>query len=75
MQRLGVMLKTFLSNKAPLIEKSSISDVMHATLRIVDTRLMNACLLVKWILRLYDGEKGLWAEIIQNKYLRDKDLL
>jgi hypothetical protein len=44
-------------------------------LGIVDTRLMNICLLVKWIWRLYDGEQGLWADIIRNKYLRDKDLL
>jgi hypothetical protein len=44
-------------------------------LGIVDMRLMNICLLVKWIWRLYDGEQGLWADIIRNKYLRDKDLL
>jgi hypothetical protein len=44
-------------------------------LGIIDTRLMNICLLVKWIWRLYDGEQGLWADIIRNKYLRDKDLL
>jgi hypothetical protein len=36
---------------------------------------MNACLMVKWIWRLYVGEQGLWAEILRNKYLRDKDLM
>jgi hypothetical protein len=36
---------------------------------------MNACLLVKWIWRLYSGEQGLWADILRNKYLRDKDLM
>jgi hypothetical protein len=42
---------------------------------ITDSRLMNACLLVKWIWRIYSGEQGLWADILRSKCLRDKDLM
>ncbi|XP_071679612.1 uncharacterized mitochondrial protein AtMg00310-like [Lolium perenne] len=42
---------------------------------IIDTRLMNKCLMTKWIWKLYAGEQGLWADILRNKYLRSKDLL
>jgi hypothetical protein len=31
--------------------------------------------MAKWIWTLYSGEQGLWADILRNKYLRDKDLL
>ncbi|KAK1607529.1 hypothetical protein QYE76_031202 [Lolium multiflorum] len=44
-------------------------------LGIVDTRLMNICLMAKWIWRLYAGEQGLWAEILRAKYLGERDLL
>ncbi|XP_071677232.1 uncharacterized protein [Lolium perenne] len=44
-------------------------------LGIIDTRLMNICLMTKWIWKLYAGEQGLWAEILRNKYLRSRDLL
>ncbi|XP_071674451.1 uncharacterized protein [Lolium perenne] len=44
-------------------------------LGIVDTRLMNICLLAKWIWRLYAGEQGLWAKILRAKYLGERDLL
>jgi hypothetical protein len=37
-------------------------------LGITDTRLMNICLMVKWIWKLYAGEQGLWADILRNKY-------
>ena len=44
-------------------------------LGIMDTKLMNTCLMAKWIWKIYDGEQGLWADILRNKYLRGKDLL
>lgn len=44
-------------------------------LGIVDTRLMNKCLMVKWIWKLVTDGQGLWADIIRAKYLRSKDLL
>ena len=44
-------------------------------LGIMDTKRMNKCLMAKWIWKLYAGEQGLWADILRNKYLRDKDLL
>jgi hypothetical protein len=31
--------------------------------------------MAKWIWRLYAWEQGLWANIVCNKYLKDKDLL
>nr|XP_051201760.1 uncharacterized protein LOC127315299 [Lolium perenne] len=43
--------------------------------RIVDTRLMNICLMAKWIWRSYAGEQGLWAKILRAKYLGERDLL
>jgi hypothetical protein len=44
-------------------------------LGIIDTKLMNICLMVKWSWKLYAGEQGLWAEILRAKYLCQKDLL
>ena len=41
----------------------------------MDTKLMNVCLMAKWIWKLYSGEQGLWADIIRSKYLGSKDLL
>ena len=41
----------------------------------MDTKLMNICLMVKWIWRLYSQHQGLWTDIIRSKYLRHKDLL
>jgi hypothetical protein len=44
-------------------------------LGIIDTRVMNICLMAKWIWKLYAGEQGLWADIVRAKYLATKDLL
>ena len=41
----------------------------------MDTKRMNKCLMAKWIWKIYAEEQGLWADILRNKYLRDKDLL
>ena len=52
---------------------------MHAQvlggLGIMDTKRMNKCLMAKWIWKIYAEEQGLWADILRNKYLLDKDLL
>jgi hypothetical protein len=44
-------------------------------LGIVNTKLMNICLMAKWTWKLYIGEQGLWVDILRNKYLRSKYLL
>jgi hypothetical protein len=44
-------------------------------LGITDTKIMNICLMVKWIWRVMTREAGLCAEIVRYKYHRDKDLL
>jgi hypothetical protein len=36
---------------------------------ILDTKLMNICLMAKWIWKLYTREQGIWAEILRAKYL------
>jgi hypothetical protein len=43
-------------------------------LGIVDTKLMNMCLMVKWFWKLHVHEEGLWVDIIRNKYLLSNDL-
>jgi hypothetical protein len=42
---------------------------------IMDTKIMNVCLMAKWIWKIYAGEQGLWPDHIHNKYLGVKDLL
>jgi hypothetical protein len=36
---------------------------------IINTRLMNECLLVKWIWRIVQGSKDMWYKIIKDKYM------
>jgi hypothetical protein len=43
-------------------------------LGIIDTNLMNTCLMARWVWRLYRGETGLWADILRGKYLQDRDV-
>jgi hypothetical protein len=43
-------------------------------LGILNTRLMNVVLMLKWIWKLYQNAEGLWADLIRAKYLRDRDL-
>jgi hypothetical protein len=43
-------------------------------LGILNTRLMNVALMLKWIWKLYQNAEGLWADLIRAKYLRDRDL-
>jgi hypothetical protein len=42
-------------------------------LRIINTRIMNGCVLVKWVWRLVNKEDSLWSRILRGEYLRDKD--
>jgi hypothetical protein len=43
-------------------------------LGILNTRLMNLALMVKWIWKLYQNAEGLWADLLRAKYLGDRDL-
>ncbi|KAK1646353.1 hypothetical protein QYE76_064158 [Lolium multiflorum] len=43
-------------------------------LGILNTKLMNIALMLKWIWKLYQDAEGLWADIIRAKYLRGRDL-
>jgi hypothetical protein len=43
-------------------------------LGILNTRLMNLALMLKWIWKLYQNAEGLWADLIRAKYLGDRDL-
>jgi hypothetical protein len=43
-------------------------------LGILNTRLMNIALLLKWIWKLYQGAEGLWADLLRAKYLGDRDI-
>jgi hypothetical protein len=43
-------------------------------LGILNTKLMNIALMLKWIWKLYQNEEGMWADLIHAKYLGDRDL-
>jgi frataxin-like iron-binding protein CyaY len=43
-------------------------------LGIMDTKIMNICLMAKWIWRIMNGAHDLWADIIRNKYLASRDI-
>jgi hypothetical protein len=42
-------------------------------LGIIDTRMMNECLLVKWIWKISQGSEDLWYKPIKAKYMSDED--
>jgi hypothetical protein len=42
-------------------------------LGFTDTRLMNKCLLSKWIIKLERGDTYLCTKMLRNKYLKEKD--
>jgi hypothetical protein len=42
-------------------------------LGIIDLEVQNKCLLIQWLFKLLD-EDGLWQEIINKKYLKNKML-
>ncbi|KAK1614885.1 hypothetical protein QYE76_020402 [Lolium multiflorum] len=43
-------------------------------LGIMDTKLMNVCLMAKWVWKIMTGAQGLWADIIRGKYLNGRDI-
>jgi hypothetical protein len=43
-------------------------------LGVLNTRHMNTALMMKWIWKLYQNAQGLWADLIRDKYLGDRDL-
>jgi hypothetical protein len=43
-------------------------------LGILNTRLMNIALMLKWIWKIYQGDAGLWADLVNAKYLQGRDL-
>ncbi|XP_047058014.1 uncharacterized protein LOC124664572 [Lolium rigidum] len=43
-------------------------------LGILNTKLMNIALMLKWIWKLYQGAEGLWVDLLQAKYLGGNDI-
>jgi hypothetical protein len=43
-------------------------------LGILNTKVMNIALMLKWIWKLYQGSSSLWVDLIRAKYLGDNDL-
>jgi hypothetical protein len=43
-------------------------------LGIMDTKLMNVCLMAKWVWKIMSGAQGLWVDIIRGKYLNGRDI-
>jgi hypothetical protein len=44
-------------------------------LEILNTRMMNDCLLAKWIWRIVNREDPLWCRILYKKYMQGKDFV
>jgi hypothetical protein len=44
----------------------------HGGLGFTDIRLMNACLLLKWIVKLERGDDDLYCSLLRKKYLKDR---
>jgi hypothetical protein len=42
-------------------------------LGIINTRVLNECLLVKWIWKLYNQKDRLWVRLLTAKYMKDGD--
>jgi hypothetical protein len=43
-------------------------------LGILNTRIMNIALMLKWIWKLYQNAEGLWVDLLRAKYLGDNDI-
>ena len=41
-------------------------------LRVINTKIMNWCLMTKWAWKILTGQGGLWLSIFSSKYLRDR---
>jgi hypothetical protein len=44
-----------------------------AGLGILNTKLMNIALMLRWIWKIYQNEEGLWADLLRAKYLGTHD--
>jgi hypothetical protein len=44
-------------------------------LGFTDTRVMNKCMLSKWIIKLERGDTDLCTKMLRNKYLKDEGFL
>jgi hypothetical protein len=42
-------------------------------LSIINTQIINECLMVKWIWKIYQQPDSLWARILRAKYMRYGD--
>jgi hypothetical protein len=43
-------------------------------LGVLNTRLMNIALMLKWVWKLYQNAEGLWVDLLKAKYLGDNDI-
>jgi hypothetical protein len=43
-------------------------------LGILNTKLMNIALMLKWVWKLYQNDEGLWVDLVRAKYLRGRDM-
>jgi hypothetical protein len=46
----------------------------YGDLGVLNTRLMNIALMLKWIWKIYQGAEGLWVDILKAKYLGNRDI-
>jgi hypothetical protein len=44
-------------------------------LGIINTQIINECVMVKWIWKIYQQFDSLWARILRAKYMRHGDFL
>jgi hypothetical protein len=43
-------------------------------LGIINTQILNECLMTKWIWKLYNQKDYLWARLVRGKYMQSEDL-
>jgi len=46
---------------------------VHGGLGILNTMLMNRCLVTKWAWKIEKGSNELWCRVLQAKYMERKD--
>jgi hypothetical protein len=46
----------------------------YGELGIINTHILNECLMVKWIWKLYTKKESPWARLVNAKYMRNGDL-
>lgn len=45
----------------------------YGGLGIINTRIMNECLIVKWIWKIMTGDKSIWCRLLRAKYCKNGD--